>query len=114
MLRRVLRTEALLVAKVPQSGLRAKAEAILLVAKATKSKMRSAVDGEQPSKPRPALRSLIICTPSHCSSPMGEVRWGKICSGYAPHTGGITHYRSNKFRLVVVSQTMIAHFVKVG
>jgi len=50
------------VAKVPQSGLRAKAEAILLVAKATKSKMRSAVDGEQPSKPRPALRSLIIGT----------------------------------------------------
>ena len=89
MLRRVLRTGALLVAKVPQSGLRAKAEAILLVAKATKSKMRSAVDGEQPSKPRPALRSLIICTPSHCSSPNEEVRWGKICSGYAPHTGGI-------------------------
>ena len=36
-----------------------------------------------------------------------------LCSGYAPHTGGITHYRSNKSRLVVVSQTMIAHFVKV-
>jgi len=34
----------------PKSGLRAKAEAILLVAKATKSKMRSAVDGEQPSR----------------------------------------------------------------
>ncbi len=41
--------------KGPKSGLRAKAEAILLVEKATKSKMRSAVDGEQPSKPRPAL-----------------------------------------------------------
>ncbi|MBR1619765.1 hypothetical protein IJ674_07715 [bacterium] len=32
----------------------------------------------------------------------------------APHTGGITHYRSNKSRLAVVSQTMIAHCVKVG
>ncbi|MBR1619220.1 hypothetical protein IJ674_04935 [bacterium] len=39
---------------------------------------------------------------------------GKLCSGYAPHTGGITHYRSDKSRLVAVSQTMIAHFVKVG
>ncbi len=37
----------------PKSGLRAKAEAILLVAKATKSKMRSAVDGEQPSRNPP-------------------------------------------------------------
>jgi len=36
--------------KRSESGLRAKAEAILLVAKATKSKMRSAVDGEQPSR----------------------------------------------------------------
>ena len=50
MLRRVLRTGALLVAKVPQSGLRAKAEAILLVAKATKSKMRSTVEIKQPSR----------------------------------------------------------------
>ena len=50
MLRRVFKTEALLPPKVPQSGLRAKAEAILLVAQATKSKMRSAVEGEQPSR----------------------------------------------------------------
>jgi len=39
--------------KRSESGLRAKAEAILLVAKATKSKMRSAVDGEQPSRNPP-------------------------------------------------------------
>ena len=58
MLRRVLRTGALLVAKVPQSGLRAKAEAILLVVKATKSKMRRAVDGEQPSRNSPTCTSF--------------------------------------------------------
>ena len=40
MLRRILRTGALLVAKVPKSGLRAKAEADLHVTQPT-SKMRS-------------------------------------------------------------------------
>ncbi|MBO6181702.1 hypothetical protein J6O86_08465 [bacterium] len=43
--------------KRAESGLRAKAEAILLVAQATKSKMRSAVDGEQPSRTPPTCTS---------------------------------------------------------